>query len=449
MNLTFDATIQGAEIRCEIGSDIALSAPVLCFSLMAQPRVVSGGTMLRTLAGYGEVALPDIAPGTVHRLILAHQDPSYAPKNRAWLPLGAYLRTKTGCHPLPPLPAGVHADAAPPRNAAPFTGLPIAPQPSQWHPAPGVLRMTNLATTDAAFAQVNALAQRLTLAPIAGITGVPISIKYVSDMAKDAYHLTIAVDHITLMAADEDAAFCAAITLLNLRETCDGALPCGHIIDAPRFAWRGQHLDCARHFYQVDTILRLLDLMALFKLNRFHWHFSDDEAFRLQVNCAPQIWQQTEFRGEGCVVPGVFGGGIRSGGSYSRADVTRVLAHAAALRIEVLPEIEVPAHGFALNMAHLGMRDPSDNGSEVSVQGYPLNVINPALEATWALIEPLCVEVAAMFPLGMLHLGCDELPHGAWSASPRVAALMKQHDLHDRDDIQGWMMARLAQASAP
>ena len=123
---------------------------------------------------------------------------------------------------------------------------------------------------------------------------------------------------IEVVCAGDEGLFHAAITLMTLRETHGAALPCGVIRDAPRFGWRGQHLDCARHFYRVETILRLLDLMALLKLNRFHWHFSDDEAFRLQVNCAPEIWQRTELRGEGHLVPGVFGGGIESGGSYSQ-----------------------------------------------------------------------------------------------------------------------------------
>ncbi len=185
--------------------------------------------------------------------------------------------------------------------------------------------------------------------------------------------------------------------------------------------------------------------MALLKLNRFHWHFSDDEAFRLEVDCAPEIWRKTADSGRGagwcrgCLV-------VASGraGRIPRPTWRAVLARAKELQIEVLPEIEVPAHAFALNMAHAGMRDPGDNDSEISIQGYPLNILNPAMPATWALIEPLSLEVAGMFPMGMLHLGCDELPPDAWAGSPAVAALKAEHGLETRDDVQGWMMARLA-----
>ena len=90
------------------------------------------------------------------------------------------------------------------------------------------------------------------------------------------------------------------------------------------------------------------------------------------------------------------------------------------------------------------MRDPGDNSAAVSVHGYLDNVINPAMPETWKLIEPLALEVAGMFPIGILHLGCDELPPAAWSASPAINALKAEHGLETRDDVQGWMMERLA-----
>ena len=119
----------------------------------------------------------------------------------------------------------------------------------------------------------------------------------------------------------------AGVTLLTLRETCGGKLPCGTITDGPRFGWRGQHLDCARHFFGVDFILRLLDLMALLKLNRFHWHLSDDEAFRLEVESQPRLWQRTAFRGEGELVPGVFGGIQEAYGPTVRVGLLWLDAH--------------------------------------------------------------------------------------------------------------------------
>lgn len=442
MNLTFDAHIVGTEIHCEIGSDTAISAPVFCCSNYVPSRVVSGGTLVRTVAGYTEVALPNIpAGGSVH-FVMAYLEPDFAPKNRAWLPLGPYLRTKTGPVPLPSTEIGVRVDLPPPRTAPDYDGLRLVPQPTAWAAATGMVAAPGFVCDDPRLKAVDDLAHRLNLGPFLS-DGVRLRVKTDTNMAEEGYVLTIAPDGVTATVSGDAGLFRAAVTLLTLRETHEGNLPCGTITDAPRFGWRGQHLDCARHFYSVETILRLLDLLALLKLNRFHWHFSDDEAFRVEVTCAPELWQRTAIRGEGCLVPGVYGGGIRAGGSYSKADVARIVERARALHIEVLPEIEVPAHGYALNVARHGMRDPGDNSMAVSVHGYPDNVVNPAMPDTWALLEPLALEVAAMFPIGILHLGCDELPPAAWSASPAVEALKSEHGLQTRDDVQGWMMSRL------
>jgi len=442
MTLSFDARIVGAELHCEIGSDAAISAPVFCCSNYVPSLVVSGGTLVRTVAGYTEVALPNIPAGGSVRFVMAYQQTGYTPKNRAWLPLGPYLRTKAGPVPLPSMQAGVRVDLPPPGTAPDFAGLRLVPQPTHWHPAAGTVVATGFACDDPRLAAVDDLARRTNLAPFVA-DGLRLVVKTDPVIAEEGYVLTIAPGGVTATVSGDAGLFRAAVTLLTLRETHHGLLPCGTITDAPRFGWRGQHLDCARHFYSVETILRLLDLLALLKLNRFHWHFSDDEAFRVEVTTAPELWQRTAIRGEGQLVPGVFGGGIRAGGSYSKSDVARILERARVLHIQVLPEIEVPAHGYALNIARHGMRDPADNSMAVSVHGYPDNVVNPAMPDTWALLEPLALEVAAMFPIGILHLGCDELPPAAWSASPAIEALKVQHGLQTRDDVQGWMMSRL------
>lgn len=443
MILTFDAEIADRQIHCIIGSDTAISTPIFCFSLMAPAKVVSGGTVVRSVAGYTEVQLPDIRPGQIVSLTLEHANPDFAPVNRAWLPLGPYLRHAGGVVPLPALPAGVRQSDE--KQVPAFDGLRLIPQPTLWQPDGKTMRCQNgfSAISEPLFAVAD-LAQRNFLAPFLAPGGIPISIMLSPNLPIDGYTLRLAPDGVTLLAADRAGIFNAGVTLLNLKTTYQGHIPCGTITDAPRFAWRGQHLDCARHFYEPTTILRLLDLMALLKLNRFHWHFADDESFRLQVDCAPDLWQKTAFRGEGEAVPGVFGGGIRAGGSYSKADVVALIAHAKTLNIEILPEIEVPAHAFAMNQVILGLRDPGHNGVETSIQGYTENAVNPAMDATWALLEPLSLEVASLFPINILHLGCDELAPDTWDGSPAVTALKARQGLTTRDDVQGWAMHRLA-----
>ena len=445
MTLSFSARIEGRQILCEIGTDRALTAPVFCFSLMAAPAVVSGGTLVRRVAGYAEIALPDLAAGAVHEVVLEHANADYLPRNRAWLPLGPYLRVGKKCLPLPPgAGLGLREAEGPPAPALEAGRLPLVPQPTEWRASGGEIGFAALAPVEG-LEGVADLAERLGLAPLVVPGGLPLAVTEEAALRPEGYRLTIAPAGLSVAVGGPAGLHHAGITLLTLRDTCGGKLPCGVIADTPRFGWRGQHLDCARHFFGVDFILRLLDLMALLKLNRFHWHLSDDEAFRLEVETQPLLWQRTAFRGESELVPGVFGGGIRSGGSYSKADVALVLARAKALHIEVLPEIEVPAHSHGMVKAIPGLRDPGDNGEEASVQGYIDNIVNPAMPATWELLQPLVQEVAGLFPFGMIHLGADEAPHGAWDGSPAVAALKAREELRTSDDVQGWMLAKLAE----
>jgi len=455
--ITFCTRIDGRQIICEITStDTSLSNPTLCFSLMAPAHVISGGTLKRRVASYCEVILPNLSPGIMHTLILEHVNPKHSPRNRAWLPLGAYLRVGLSycgltCLRLPPgcdLGVRVISEiAAPLPPPLPKDRLPLIPQPKEWKPSSSLSNGTLMFTAIAPLAGTEAaaeLALRLGLEPLTDVSGLTLTVITDNALGEESYHLSIMSDGLAVVVGGSEGLHYALITLLTLRETCNGKLPCGVIMDSPRFGWRGQHLDCARHYFSLSFILRLLDLMALLKLNRFHWHFADDEAFRLQVGCYPALWQKTAYRGEGELVPGVGGGGVRSGGSYSKADVAKILARAKALHIEVLPEIEVPAHSYAMIKAMPGLSDPDDNGKEVSVHGYFRNIVNPAQTATWDLLEKLAEEVSSLFTIGILHLGADELPRGAWDSSPAVVELKEREGLENSDDVQGWMLARLA-----
>ncbi|MBL4810963.1 MAG: family 20 glycosylhydrolase [Rhodobacteraceae bacterium] len=442
MNLDFEAKISDDEIICIITSGQPLTAPIFCFSLFVPIGPVSGGKVLRTDAGYCEIALPDLAAGAAHRLTLRHNNPDFKPANRAWLPLGAYLRCGNSCHALPPVLQGVLPGKTVEFSA--FDGLRIVPQPTGWQPSIGTVKLDLLANGSEPLRAVDALGKRSGLGPLLGKTGTKLRLHIDPNFTDEAYQIQINPDGIEISASRRAGLFYAGITLLTLRQTHDGNLPCGTLTDQPRFGWRGQHLDCARHFFAPQSITQLLDLMALLKLNRFHWHFADDEAFRLELDCAPDLAKHTGFRGEGELMPGVFGGGISAGGTYSKADVARLIAHAKTLNIEIMPEIEIPAHSAALARARPGLRDPDDTGCEVSIQGYTQNVLNPALPEVWALWHDISDEISAMFPFGIIHLGGDELPPKTWAGSAKAASLMAQYGLKTPDDLLGWTLARLA-----
>lgn len=442
--MKFDARIDGPLIRCTLTSDRDLHGPVFCFSGMAPSISHDGYSRLKSVGGYCEIQLPDIENSQTLEFSIAYDNPDFAPANRAWLPLGAYLRCDGDTLALPQLlPVGVEQGAISYSDGTAPEFL-ICPQPTSYSASEGLLHISGIRSDMAELLRVDKLTKRLGFDPFLKDAGIPLTHELDESLSAEAYRLDIQPDSITLSHKGSAGAFYGGVTLATLIATHNGKVPCGSIEDAPRFEWRGQHLDCARHFYQVDTILRLLDLMAMLKLNRFHWHFADDEAFRLELDSLPEL-SQTHFRGEGNLVPGVFGGGPNSGGSYSRADADRVIAHAKSLGIEVMPEIEVPAHALALCKIFPDTRDPDDIGTEQSVQGYSENVMNPAMPESWRVWTAMVDEISDIFPFEMLHLGGDELPHDTWQGSPAAKGLMVAEKLESTQDLQGWTMNKLAQ----
>jgi hexosaminidase len=227
--------------------------------------------------------------------------------------------------------------------------------------------------------------------------------------------------------------------------------------DAPRFAYRGLHLDVARNFQPKVAIFRVLELMARYKLNAFHFHLTDDEGWRLEINGLPELTRVGSRRGHTLSMerwlPPAYGSGPYpdrpfGSGFYSREDYLQILRRARRLHIEVIPELEMPGHARAAIKAmearhrtFMGQEkrsaaeqyrlvDPEDTSVYTSAQTYHDNVMNPALPATFAFIEKVVAEVSRLHrqagvPLRHLHMGGDEVPEGVWERSPRVQALLK------------------------
>ncbi len=443
------------------GSPESLVSFRLGLSLVTGGVAVSGCRFTRQLGGYCEVA-PDgeepLAPGAEWTFVLAYHEPHYVPLNQSWGPQGVYLiqadettvPVNSGALVFPEEPPLPQLDVVPetPR-------LRLIPHPAFWEPTDATCSLTSGIVGDPnagpvlpeVLEAVEALAQRCGFQPLQSghADACPLVVHWEDALGPEAYWLEIRPEALHLGASGDSGLRYGLLTLLQLAEAYDHELPCGRLEDAPRFPWRGQHFDCARHFYEVKSLLRLLDLMALLKLNRLHWHLIDDEAFRLELEGFPELAAQTSTRGHGCLVPGVFGGGAGpNGGTYSAADVQQVLDRAHQLGIEVMPEVEIPAHAWALLQVFPELRDPEDTSREVSVQCYPENTLNPALEATWTFLEKLLPEVHRLFPDGWVHLGCDELPPGTWEHSPAVARLKKEQGLTTTDDVQEWTMRRAA-----
>ena len=206
----------------------------------------------------------------------------------------------------------------------------------------------------------------------------------------------------------------------------------GEIVDEPAMGWRGVHLDVARQFYATKEITKLLAISAWNKLNRFHMHLSDDEAWRIEIDAYPELTEIGAWRGHGLPIPPLLGSGAtRTGGYYTKPEIREIVAVAKRFAIDVVPEIDIPGHCFAMLQALPQLCDPLEAGQYFSVQGFPNNCINPALETTYEVVETILSELIELFPYRTIHIGADEVPVGAWSGSP--AALAKLDELAGAD----------------
>ncbi len=201
----------------------------------------------------------------------------------------------------------------------------------------------------------------------------------------------------------------------------------GEIGDRPRMDFRGSHLDVARQFYSAGEIGQFLAVMAWNKLNRFHWHLTEDEAWRIEIEAYPRLTEIAAWRGHGLPVPALLGSGPqKTGGYYSKPAVRALVAQAGSYGIEVIPEIDIPGHCWALLQALPQLRDPEESGEYKSVQGFPNNCLNPAHDEVYGFLETVFGELADMFPSKILHLGADEVPLAAWSGSPMALKLLSK-----------------------
>jgi hexosaminidase len=272
----------------------------------------------------------------------------------------------------------------------------------------------------------------------------------------EAYCLDIGADSILVRGAGAHGVFNGIQTLAQLLDD-DGTLPCGRVLDAPRFGYRGMMLDVARHFASVATVRRLLDCMARYKLNRLHLHLTDDEGWRLRIDALPELTDIGSKRGltpDDASLPPSFGSGAdvaaSSGtGCYDADDFIAILRYAHARHIEVIPEFNMPGHAraavLAMRARHDRLRaqgdvdaaeryllsDPYDASVYESVQLWRDNVICIALPSVDRFIDTVVAHVAALYreagvPLRTIHTGGDEVPPGAWEGSPRCQALMRE-----------------------
>jgi hexosaminidase len=313
-------------------------------------------------------------------------------------------------------------------------GMAVVPRPN--HVAvSGAINVTALAPYGAGKAAVGAFARlALLLFPSESLVspdGLPVRLTEVA-LSADAYRLAFTPAEARIEAGGAGGFLYGLITLAQmLRGARDDPAQArfpdsGEIADAPRFPWRGAHLDVARQFYSMDELRQFLAVMAWNKLNRFHLHLTEDEAWRWEVSAYPELVATGAYRGHGLPLPPLLGSGAeRYGGFYTKTDLRDLVAFAARLNIEIMPEIDVPGHCFAAVMALPWLRDPGENGEYQSVQGFTNNSLSPAVPRTMAFIETLFEELMEIFPGQHIHVGADEVPEEAWHGSPLARSMLE------------------------
>lgn len=217
----------------------------------------------------------------------------------------------------------------------------------------------------------------------------------------------------------------------SLDQDEDWKLKCVVIKDAPRFAYRGMHLDVSRHFWSVDEVKRYLDVMQVHKLNRFHWHLTDDQGWRIEIKKYPRLTEKGAVRKEtlvGHLQPkdNVFDGTPYGEGLYYTQDQIReVVAYAAARGITVIPEIDLPGHMVAALACYPELGCTSGPYEVWPMWGVADDVLCPGNEKTFEFIENVLSEVADLFPSEYIHIGGDECPKVRWEKCPKCQARIK------------------------
>ncbi|MBB3778480.1 hexosaminidase [Xanthomonas campestris] len=263
---------------------------------------------------------------------------------------------------------------------------------------------------------------------------------------KEGYSLDVDGNGIRIAARDGAGLFYGAISAWQLMtpdaRKGDVAVPAVAIRDWPRFGWRGQHLDVARHFHDVATVKHVLDAMAAHKLNVLHWHLTDDQGWRIEIKRYPKLTEVGAWRTP--PGPGRHGTPERYGGFYTQQQISEIVAYAARLHITVLPELDMPGHAQAAVAAY-----PDD----VGVPGQRTQVgvdwgVNPYLfntsERSLRFITNVLDEVLTLFPSAYIHIGGDEAVKDQWEASPAVRAQMRKLGVKDAHAMQGWFNEQLA-----
>lgn len=361
--------------------------------------------------------------------------------------------------------------ARPATAQAPDPVLAVVPRPMRVERLPGAftLRASTAIYTDARSVAVGRQLAAY-LAPATGYTlpvrtGTPEGQRIVlrrdtslAELGAEGYRLEVRPGHVTVRAPAAAGLFYGVQTLRQLlppaifREApvddVAWTVPALVIEDRPRFPWRGLHLDVSRHFMPREFIRKYIDLLALHKLNTFHWHLTDDQGWRLEIRKYPKLtevgaWRRETLVGRYTREPAERRfDGREHGGFYTQDDVREIVAYARQRHVTVVPEIDMPGHTQAAIAAYPELGTTGATLPVLTVWGGGDDVLN-AEQRTVSFMQDVLAEVLELFPSRFIHVGGDEVLKRFWRESPRTQALMRQRGLKSEDELQSWFIRQM------
>ncbi len=280
--------------------------------------------------------------------------------------------------------------------------------------------------------------------------------KEYSSLGPEGYRLNIAADAINISAFDAAGLFYGIQTLRQLlppdifasspAPKIKWSVPCADITDKPAFKWRGLHLDVCRHFFPKEFIKKYIDLLALHKMNIFHWHLTEDQGWRIEIKKYPLLtevgaWRDETLIGSAGVKPWSFDG-KRCDGFYTQQDIREIVAYAKGRHITVVPEIEMPGHCQAALAAYPQFGNTGEKIPVMTYWGVSENVFNVE-DRTFEFLQDVLTEVMELFDSPFIHIGGDEVPKTQWQKSPDAQAKIKELGLKDEGELQSWFIRRI------
>lgn len=281
-----------------------------------------------------------------------------------------------------------------------------------------------------------------------------INISYNKLFADEEYALSISAEQIAISASTAKGVFYAFESLRQLiplsaynKTIIDTIeLPSVNVNDKPTFSYRGMMFDVVRHFYTVEEIKQTIDILALHKMNRFHWHLTDDQGWRIEIKKYPKLTEIGSIRNETLIGHLDYSNtydGKPYGGFYTQNEIKEVVRYAQERFITVIPEIELPGHAVAALTAYPYLGCKGSGYSVYTKWGVSHDVFCAGKDSTFKFFEDILTEVMELFPSEYIHIGGDECPKTEWEKCPACQARIKKEGLKNEIMLQGYVTNRV------